>query len=163
MTRCPICDCRLEDETACPRCGTDIALLSDNPSVLDVKTVKEPLVNLRCERCGRGDLILVTDETDIPRYRCPECNAYKGEFLHTGKEAYYSTTELRVGQFIHTKLKIAGHFFLPVEDHMRYLTHKVSEATNIEPDEVERAVEYLAHRNIITIVPKGDHFEVEFT
>ncbi|MFQ6129016.1 MAG: hypothetical protein ACE5QW_08965 [Thermoplasmata archaeon] len=162
MTKCPICYFELKDESLCPRCGTDLLQLFDPSNALDVKTVKKPLVNMRCERCGKGDLILVTDETDIPRYRCPKCKAYKGEFLHTGRETYYSTTELRVGQFIETKLKMAGHFLLPVEGHMEYLTRKISEATNINREQVEKAVQYLTSRNIIMIIPKGDHFEVEF-
>lgn len=162
MARCPVCDHEVEEKSTCPRCGTDIIQLLSPSSALDVETVKEPLVSLQCERCGEGNLVLETDETDIPRYRCPNCRAYRGEFLHTGKEAYYSTTELRVGQYIDTRLKMAGHFFLPVENHMGYMARKISEATKIEPDQVEKAVQYLAERSIIMIVPKGDHFEVEF-
>ncbi|MCK4367538.1 MAG: hypothetical protein KAW84_06280 [Thermoplasmata archaeon] len=161
MTRCPVCNHDTEGESVCQRCGTDVAGFLNPSPVLSVEGVEEPLVNLRCGRCGKGDLVLVTDETDIARYRCPRCKTYRGEFLHTGREAYYSTTELRVGQFIDTRLKMTGDFLLPLEDHMGYLARKISEATNIDPEQVERAVEYLKKREIIMIMPKGDHFEVE--
>jgi ribosomal protein S27AE len=152
----------LEDASVCPRCGTAITGLLDHIPTLSVEGVEGPLVDLRCGRCGMGDLVLVTDETDIPRYRCPKCESYKGEFLHTGRETYYSTTELRVGQFIDTRLKMTGDFLLPIEDHMAYLSRKISEATNIDPEQVEKAVEYLQERRIIMIMHKGDHFEVGF-
>ncbi len=152
----------MEDVSVCPRCGTATAGLLNPIPTLSVEGVEGPLVDLRCGRCGMGDLVLVTDETDIPRYRCPKCESYKGEFLHTGRETYYSTTELRVGQFIDTRLKMTGDFLLPIEDHMTYLSRKISEATNIDPEQVEKAVEYLQERKIIMIMHKGDHFEVGF-
>lgn len=157
-----MCDHDLEDVSVCPRCGTAITGLLNPIPTLSVEGVEGPLVDLRCGRCGTGDLVLVTDETDIPRYRCPKCESYKGEFLHTGRETYYSTTELRVGQFIDTRLKMTGDFLLPIEDHMTYLSRKISEATNIDPEQVEKAVEYLQERKIIMIMHKGDHFEVGF-
>ncbi|MEE9505894.1 MAG: hypothetical protein V3V98_01970 [Thermoplasmata archaeon] len=157
-----MCDHDLEDVSVCPRCGTAITGLLNPIPTLSVEGVEGPLVDLRCGRCGMGDLVLVTDETDIPRYRCPKCESYKGEFLHTGRETYYSTTELRVGQFIDTRLKMTGDFLLPIEDHMTYLSRKISEATNIDPEQVEKAVEYLQERKIIMIMHKGDHFEVGF-
>lgn len=162
MTRCPVCDHDLKDASVCPRCGTAITGLLNPIPTLSVEGVEGPLVDLRCGRCGMGDLVLVTDETDIPRYRCPKCESYRGEFLHTGRETYYSTTELRVGQFIDTRLKMTGDFLLPIEDHMTYLSRKISEATNIDPEQVEKAVEYLQERKIIMIMHKGDHFEVGF-
>ncbi|MEE8183090.1 MAG: hypothetical protein V3T94_02955 [Thermoplasmata archaeon] len=162
MTRCPVCNHDLEDVSVCPRCGTAIAGLLNPIATLSVEGVEGPLVDLRCGRCGTGDLVLVTDETDIPRYRCPHCGSYRGEFLHTGRETYYSTTELRVGQFIDTRLKMTGDFLLPIEDHMAYLSRKISEATSIDPEQVEKAVEYLEERKIIMIMHKGDHFEVGF-
>lgn len=162
MTRCPVCDHDLKDASVCPRCGTAITGLLNPIPTLSVEGVEGPLVDLRCGRCGMGDLVLVTDETDIPRYRCPKCESYRGEFLHTGRETYYSTTELRVGQFIDTRLKMTGDFLLPIEDHMAYLSRKISEATNIDPEQVEKAVEYLQERKIIMIMHKGDHFEVGF-
>ena len=157
-----MCDRDLEDVSICPRCGTAIAGLLKPIPTLSVEGVEGPLVDLRCGRCGMGDLVLVTDETDIPRYRCPKCESYKGEFLHTGRETYYSTTELRVGQFIDMRLKMTGDFLLPIEDHMAYLSRKISEATNIDPEQVEKAVEYLQERKIVMIMHKGDHFEVGF-
>lgn len=162
MMKCPICEFEIEEGSTCPRCGTNVPLFASSPNRIEIKDVDQPLVDIRCERCEKGIMILVTDETDIPRYRCPECKAYKGEFLHTGRDIYYSTTELRVGQFIDTKLRIAGHFFLPADDHLEYLTRKISETTNIEPERIESAVEYLMDRRVIMIIPKGDHFEVEF-
>ncbi len=152
----------MEDVSICPRCGTAITGLLKPIPTLSVEGVEGPLVDLRCGRCGMGDLVLVTDETDIPRYRCPKCESYKGEFLHTGRETYYSTTELRVGQFIDMRLKMTGDFLLPIEDHMAYLSRKISEATNIDPEQVEKAVEYLQERKIVMIMHKGDHFEVGF-
>jgi hypothetical protein len=162
MMKCPVCDLELKEGSVCPRCGTNVPPFASSPDRIDIKDVDHPLVDMQCERCEKGIMVLVTDETDIPRYRCPECKAYKGEFLHTGKEIYYSTTELRVGQFIDTKLRIVGHLFLPADDHMEYLARKISEATKIEPERIESAVQYLTERNVIMIIPKGDHFEVEF-
>jgi hypothetical protein len=162
MTKCPVCDQETDREPICPRCGTNIAGLLNPSSLLSVEGVDGPLVNLRCERCKKGDLVLVTDETDIPRYRCPECKAYRGEFLHTGRETYYSTTELKVGQFIDTRIKMTGDFPLPTEDYMRNLAREISEATSIDPEQVEKAVRYLEKREIITITNKGDRIEVDF-
>jgi hypothetical protein len=162
MTKCPVCNQDTEREPVCPRCGTRVAGILNPSPVLSVEGVDGPLVNLRCERCKKGDLVLVTDDTDIPRYRCPMCNAYRGEFLHTGKETYYSTTELKVGQFIDTRIKMTGNFPIPSEDCMSHLAQEISEATSLDPEQVERAVRYLEKRDIIVILPKGDHFEVDF-
>lgn len=162
MVRCPICDYHAGDETICPRCGTALAEVVLASKDIGLKSVREPLVDLVCERCGKGNLVLVTDETDIPRYRCTECGTYRGEFLHTGRETYYSTIELRVGQFISTRLKMKGQLLLPLDDHMGYLARKISQAMDIKPEDVEAAVEGLTKQEIIMIIPKGDHFEVEF-
>jgi ribosomal protein S27AE len=152
----------MENETVCSRCGTDVAGLLNPSPALSVTGVEGPLVNLRCERCGKGDLVLVTDETDIPRYRCPRCKAYRGEFLHTGKEAYYSTTELKVGQFIDTRIKMTGNFTLPPEDSANHLAKEISEATSMDREKVEKAVDYLEGREIIVMKSRGNHVEVEF-
>ena len=151
MTRCPICDYQADDESICPRCGTALAEIVLATKDVDLRPVREPLVDLVCGRCEKGNLVLVTDETDIPRYRCTECGTYRGEFLHTGRETYYSTTELRVGQFISTRLKMKGQFLLPLEDHVGYLARKISKAMDIKPEDVEVAVEGLTKREIIMI------------
>ena len=81
--------------------------------------------------------------------------------MHTGMETYYSTNELKVGQFIDTRIKMTGDFTLPLENHMDHLAREISEATSMSAEQAASAIKYLEKRRIITITEKDGHIEVQ--
>jgi len=105
MKYCPNCGAKLSDNANyCPFCGARLAdyVVYERPKVV----VEEELV---CRHCGKGRLILVDPESDIPLYMCPHCGWYYGDFLGTGKAIYYDSIHLKIGRIIKAEIRLKGY------------------------------------------------------
>ncbi len=111
MKYCPNCGAKLSDNANfCPFCG---AKLEDY--VVFEKPKVEISEDLTCRHCGKGKLMLVDAESDIPLYMCPHCGWYYGDFLGTGKAIYYDSLHLKIGRIIKAEIRMRGHLRVTIK------------------------------------------------
>ncbi len=105
MKYCPNCGAKLSDNSNfCPFCGAKL----DEYVVYEAPKL-ELTDNLLCRHCGKGTMMLVDSEQDIPLYMCPHCGWYYGDFLGTGHAIYYDSIHLKIGRIIKAEIKMKGY------------------------------------------------------
>ncbi|NPA75214.1 MAG: zinc-ribbon domain-containing protein [Euryarchaeota archaeon] len=112
MKYCPNCGAKLSDNSNyCPFCGANLQeyTVYEYPKV----QVFEELV---CRHCGKGKMLLVDSESDIPLYMCPHCGWYYGDFLGTGRAIYYDSIHLKIGRIIKAEIKMKGYLRVNIKD-----------------------------------------------
>ena len=111
MKYCPNCGAKLSDNANfCPFCG---AKLEEYEVYEKPKVILEP--DMLCRHCGKGKLMLVDAESDIPLYMCPHCGWYYGDFLSTGKAIYYDSLHLKIGRIIKAEIRLKGYVKVDVK------------------------------------------------
>ena len=94
----------------CPKCGSEVNgnfCESCGEKLKEIDVLNNSSV---CRHCMEGVLVVVDSESDIPLYKCSNCNYYYGEFLNTNHMIYYDTLHLKIGRIIKTELKLKGYF-----------------------------------------------------
>jgi len=105
MKYCPNCGAKLSDNSNfCPFCGAklDEYVVYERPKV-------EVMQDLTCRHCGKGKLMLVDGDSDIPLYMCPHCGWYYGDFLGTGRAIYYDSIHLKIGRILKAEIRLRGY------------------------------------------------------
>ncbi len=111
MKYCPNCGAKLSDNANfCPFCG---AKLEDYEIYEGPKLEIAP--EIICRHCGKGKMMLVDAESDIPLYMCPHCGWYYGDFLGTGKAIYYDSLHLKIGRIIKAEIRMRGHLRVTIK------------------------------------------------
>ncbi len=112
MKYCPNCGAKLSDNANfCPFCG---AHLEEYEVYEKPKVLIEP--DTICRHCGKGKLMLVDADSDIPLYMCPHCGWYYGDFLGTGRPVYYDSIHLKIGRIIKAEIKMRGYLRVTIKD-----------------------------------------------
>jgi len=100
-----------------------------------------------CPFCRKGTMVPADEEEDVPKYVCPVCGAYHGEFLHTERIFYYTSAHLRVGRAIIARAGLGKPHSLSalaVE-----LSHEFSEEW--APEGIAEAILYLEKNGILRV------------
>lgn len=115
------------------------------------------LPDFRCERCGEGTLVLVSDADDVPLYFCPRCEHYKGDLLRRGRVLYYDTALLRVAQSIDTFGHFEGGLRLPTPGHEDALANRVAKEAKLPREKVDAALARLEAEGVLRFEPHGSY------
>ncbi len=112
MKYCPNCGAKLSDNANfCPFCGAKLE---------DYEVYEKPKIEISadmiCRHCGKGKLMLVDAESDIPLYMCPHCGWYYGDFLGTGRAIYYDSMHLKIGRIIKAEIRMRGHLRVNIKN-----------------------------------------------
>ncbi len=153
MKYCPNCGAKLSDNANyCPFCG---AKLEDY--VVYEKPKIEITPDLICRHCGKGKLMLVDAESDIPLYMCPHCGWYYGDFLGIGRAIYYDSIHLKIGRIIKAEIKMRGYLRVNIKSTPEWEEDGITEiARYIQGDlkeyeitEIKDAIVYLLEENVL--------------
>lgn len=112
MKYCPNCGAKLSDNAKyCPFCGARLEdyIVYEKPKV-------EIAQDLICRHCGKGTLMLVDADSDIPLYMCPHCGWYYGDFLGIGRPIYYDSIHLKIGRIIKAEIKMRGYLRVSIKN-----------------------------------------------
>ena len=153
MKYCPNCGAKLSDNAKyCPFCGAKLE---------DYVVYERPKVEIEnemiCRHCGKGKLMLVDADSDIPLYMCPHCGWYYGDFLGIGKAIYYDSIHLKIGRIIKAEIRMRGYLRVNVKktqdmdeealtEVARYIKNDLSE---YELSEIRDAIVYLLEEGVI--------------
>lgn len=164
--QCSNCGAEISDDAVfCEKCGTKIKdvditeeMTNDEPEIavpneisvelMDKDTPKKP-----CEICGKGELEQVSEEGKPPLYRCPACGHYFGNFMRKGKDIYYDTTHLRIGQYIASQL-IHGKYRVSAHKNQRErgledMAERIQQDIKLERTKITNALSYLIENNVL--------------
>ncbi len=111
MKYCPNCGAKLSDNSKfCPFCGANLEeyVVYERPRI-------EIMEDLTCRHCGKGTMLLVDGDSDIPLYMCPHCGWYYGDFLGTGNAIYYDSIHLKIGRIIKAEIRMRGYLRVNVK------------------------------------------------
>jgi len=147
MSYCPNCHTALSDNALfCIKCG----LRMDEG--IDLAKGKPESVELVCQCCGEGNLILVSSQERSPLHRCDKCDYYFGDLLRRGTILYYNTTQLKVAQYVSVKLDQDGEMTLErgeADDDTRILGEAIAAELEMEPGKAVGALAYLLQNGVL--------------
>ncbi len=169
MIYCPKCGIMMDDNANfCMKCGANLAdytmekmekemelthnLDQEAPEIeLEVIESKAPKKN--CDMCEQGQLICVDDKGKNLLFRCNKCGYYLGNFMKKGRNIYYNTTHLKIGQYISSQL-IHGRYRVSVHKAQRgkeieELADKIREDLQIDRSKICESLDHLIEKNIL--------------
>ncbi len=155
MKYCPNCGAKLSDNAKyCPFCGAklDDYVVYERPNI----EIEEELI---CRHCGKGKLMLVDGESDIPLYMCPHCGWYYGDFLGMGKRIYYDSIHLKIGRILKAEIRMRGYVKVMVKNVPELEEEAITELAkylkndlpNYEITEIRDALVYLLEEGVIDL------------
>ncbi|UCG68789.1 MAG: zinc ribbon domain-containing protein [Thermoplasmata archaeon] len=164
--QCSNCGAEISEEAIfCEKCGIklrdteateeDINSQASEalPSEIEVELVEKEVPKKPCEICGKGELEQVSEKGKPLLYRCPACGHYFGNFMRKGKDIYYDTTHLRIGQYIASQL-IHGKYRVSARKNQREkgledMAERIQQDIKLDRTIITNALSYLIEKEVL--------------
>ena len=158
---CPKCKAEISDDANfCEKCGFKLTRAEpieevqiEVPSEIKVELVEKETKNMPCTWCNNAELELVSEEGKPQLFRCPSCGHYYGNFMRKGKEIYYDTNHLRIGQYIasqlvHGKYRVSAHKNQR-EKGLEDIAERIQHDIKLDRKKITEALSYLIEENVL--------------